>query len=56
MAVHLTNPFSSALHTGYILLGLMFKLVYRGLKAVRIYFARAVSSLQVRGTLFMNII
>lgn len=52
----LTNAFRmSALYTGYIL-SLMFKLVYRSLKAVKIYFAKAVRSLQVNGTLFMNII
>lgn len=56
MTIFLTNAFRmNPLHTGYIL-SFMFKLVYRGLKAVKIYFARAVSSLQVSGTLLMNII
>lgn len=52
----LTDAFTvNALLTGYIL-RLMFKSVYRSLKAVKIYFAGAVSSLQVSGTLFMDII
>ncbi len=52
----LTNAFRmNALHTGHIL-SLVFKLVYCCLKAVKIYFARTVSSLKVSETLFMSII
>lgn len=55
MILFLTNAFRlNALHTGYVL-SLMFKSVYCSLKAVRIYFAGAVSSFGSR-TLFMNII
>lgn len=56
MTIFLTNAFLiSALHTGRIL-SRMFKSVYRSLKAVKIYFAGALSSQHFSGTLFMNVI
>lgn len=56
MTIFLTNAFPiSALHTGRIL-SRMFKSVYCSLKAVKIYFAGALSSQHFSGTLFMNVI
>lgn len=54
MTIFLTNAFPiRALHTGCILSRTL-KSVYRSLKAVKIYFAGALSSQHFSGTLFMN--
>lgn len=56
MTIFLTNAFPiSTLHTGRIL-SRTFKSVYRSLKAVKIYFAGALSSQHFSRTLFMNVI